>query len=375
MYFLIVGDFMEEKNNTSSILHYPGTEVHAMQESNTRTRLLRALSVLMSGYFLILFFLFYKVNQPVLMMAALLCLMSHLLLFFMTFYNKGSLTFALLNVFFISWLLLFIYMLGWDCGVQHFVFVLVVLACFSIHHHINVKIIYTIVLCGIRLGMYFYTKVFEPIIVITEDMSTTFQIINTVTIFIAISVVALITSSYAEETEKKLTLYNHTLEKAASTDALTLLPNRRGILAYLDQLFDKNQDTQEVHRFSIVIGDVDLFKKVNDQFGHECGDVVLKEISRVFSDFMKDKGQVSRWGGEEFLFVFDHFNKEETSQQLESLNERIKKLVLIYEEHPIHIALTYGVAEYCGGDYHHTIMQADQKLFVGKRSGRNQIVL
>jgi diguanylate cyclase (GGDEF)-like protein len=114
---------------------------------------------------------------------------------------------------------------------------------------------------------------------------------------------------------------------------------------------------------------------VNDQFGHECGDVVLKELSKAFSDFMTGLGQVSRWGGEEFLFVFENHGKDETCYQLERLNERLKKLILIYEEHPLHVALTYGVAEYQGGDYHSTIIQADQKLFVGKRSGRNQIVL
>ena len=366
---------MREIKTTQSILHYPGTEVHAIQESNTRTGMLRALSVLMSGYFLILFFMFYDVNQPVLMLAALLCLMLHLLLLFMTFYNKSFLTYILLNVFSIGWFLLFIYMLGWDCGVQHFVFVLLVLACFSIYNHLAVKITCIVFLCGLRIGMYFYTHAFPPMIENTDGVNTVFQIINTVTIFIAVGIVAIITSNYAEDVEKKLLLYNKKLEKAASTDALTMLPNRRGILNYLDQLYEKHEAQVHGHKFTIVIGDVDFFKKVNDQFGHECGDVVLKELSKAFSDFMTGLGQVSRWGGEEFLFVFENHGKDETCYQLERLNERLKKLILIYEEHPLHIALTYGVAEYQGGDYHNTIIQADQKLFVGKRSGRNQIVL
>jgi diguanylate cyclase (GGDEF)-like protein len=88
----------------------------------------------------------------------------------------------------------------------------------------------------------------------------------------------------------------------ASLDALTQLPNRRSMNAHLEVLVYDNDRTGAP--FCVAIGDVDYFKKVNDNYGHDTGDYVLTTLSGLFQNIVKGRGSVARWGGEEFLLLY-----------------------------------------------------------------------
>lgn len=156
-------------------------------------------------------------------------------------------------------------------------------------------------------------------------------------------------------------------------DTLTELNNRR----FADKRLKQTQMQANIHgsNFAIAIGDIDFFKKVNDTFGHECGDVVLKQLSTVFKQHMLGKGFVARWGGEEFLFVYDNMDLDTAHKEMENLLEQIREMIINYGDQEIHITMTFGIAQ--GGINTNVIElleQADAKLYEGKTNGRNQIV-
>lgn len=151
------------------------------------------------------------------------------------------------------------------------------------------------------------------------------------------------------------------------TDPLTGLKNRR----YADILFDKFLD-QKV-KFSLLILDIDHFKKVNDQFGHIAGDEVLKFISKILKDFCVEQEECIRLGGEEFLI----FLPEKEIQEAYILGERIR-MTVEDSVSPIHKRLTIslGVGEYkCGETLTQSMQRIDIALYEAKSNGRNNIVI
>lgn len=165
----------------------------------------------------------------------------------------------------------------------------------------------------------------------------------------------------------------HALRNMIEQDTLTELYNRRSGNRKLQNIIDKSSANGTP--FSISIGDIDYFKKVNDTYGHDCGDEVLKQIAYLLKKHMLSQGFAARWGGEEFLLVFDHLNQEEARQSLQKLLDDIRNLAIPYDDKTIHVTMTFGVAENTSTDINQLIKEADDKLYLGKSGGRNCIVV
>ena len=164
----------------------------------------------------------------------------------------------------------------------------------------------------------------------------------------------------------------HSLRTMIEQDALTELYNRRSGDKKLLQIFEESRSSGQ--SFAIAIGDIDFFKKVNDTYGHECGDAVLKNVSALLKQHMWHRGFAARWGGEEFLLVFENVDLIEARKQLELLMDKIHELDTLYEEQHVKVNMTFGLV--CRSDkYIHTLLkEADDKLYIGKTNGRNQVV-
>lgn len=176
------------------------------------------------------------------------------------------------------------------------------------------------------------------------------------------------------QAEDKLRKINENLERMANIDTLTGLSNRRHMNEYLSGLvfdFSKSNKT-----FTLAIGDVDFFKKVNDTYGHEVGDYVLATLSRMFEEHMKGKGHVSRWGGEEFLFCFENMDLNTAYLSLDALRHRIEITPFQFREQRFNLSMSYGMEEYNNRlGVETTINRADEKLYKAKTSGRNKVVI
>lgn len=107
----------------------------------------------------------------------------------------------------------------------------------------------------------------------------------------------------AQKMEQKLVRYNTKLQKLASVDALTGLWNRRSMWEYI-RAVEYDYEVGNAGFVSIAIADIDFFKKINDTYGHDAGDKVLKAVAGLFMDKMKTYGRVCRWGGEESCLYF-----------------------------------------------------------------------
>lgn len=168
-------------------------------------------------------------------------------------------------------------------------------------------------------------------------------------------------------------IVSKSLKEMITTDPLTGLFNRRAcgdFLAGKIALCDKYQE----NRVTVAIGDIDFFKRINDEYGHECGDMVLVTLADVMKKHFYDEGMVSRWGGEEFLFVFEK-PLEQAKQEMQALLEEIRTIDFVYEEKHFQVTMSVGMnGTIVGQSFDSIVKQADDMLYEGKMQGRNRIV-
>lgn len=162
---------------------------------------------------------------------------------------------------------------------------------------------------------------------------------------------------------------NDELEKLINTDPLTGLYNRRAGRVELLKRLAANPD-----KLTIVMGDIDHFKKVNDTYGHEMGDVVLKKVSQVIAENMKERGFAARWGGEEFVLVFDKPYNLAYDYTGRILNQ-IRNILFDSDGGEFQVTMTFGVTPYEDGMQMDELLRtSDEKLYYGKEHGRNRII-
>lgn len=261
---------------------------------------------------------------------------------------------------------------GWNIGVQHFLMVMLLLYFFSSYKRHKEKFIYAAALCALRLILFHTYYKRTPVVILLNKENEILQSINTIAIFWCISVIAYIFSRDSQELEGKLVDYNEQLQKQAKTDTLTGLCNRRGAKDYLEWL---TRGGEENKGFCLCICDIDFFKKVNDTYGHDFGDEVLKGIAGIFKEEMTGRRLAARWGGEEFLLLFSEYNGDEACVYLESIKRRIKAMRIVKDGYEVGVTMTFGLAEYdFSGDAENTLKEADKKLYQGKEAGRDRII-
>ena len=161
------------------------------------------------------------------------------------------------------------------------------------------------------------------------------------------------------------------LSKEVTHDQLTGLPNRYFVSDYLGELVN---DDGLVGYWAAMV-DIDDFKVVNDTYGHNCGDYVLRELATLLTGSGIEM-KVTRWGGEEFLLIGKiENNLEEELRKLDFLRKLVMKYRFVYEGQCLNLTVTMGVAEYApGSTIREWINQADQRLYDGKTNGKNQVV-
>lgn len=161
-------------------------------------------------------------------------------------------------------------------------------------------------------------------------------------------------------------------KRMAKIDPLTQLSNRRDALDTLDYESKRSERNDEC--ISLLLCDIDHFKRVNDRYGHDGGDMVLTEIAKLFAESMRRQDTVSRWGGEEFLFILPQTNLQQAKICAENIHDAISEFKFCYHEHQFQVTISIGIAEIKPGEsVHEAIKQADDFLYQAKKNGRNQI--
>jgi len=165
---------------------------------------------------------------------------------------------------------------------------------------------------------------------------------------------------------------NTQLEKISRTDKLTQLNNR----GYWEECL-----SQEFSRFkrynttcSVVMFDIDHFKKVNDTFGHQAGDEVIRQVAKILTNNLRKTDIAGRYGGEEFGVILGNTNDESSLIFCERVREEIEALEVIHDKKSIKFTVSLGVSQAMDTTktYQEWLEQADQSLYVCKENGRNQ---
>lgn len=174
----------------------------------------------------------------------------------------------------------------------------------------------------------------------------------------------------------RLKAQNRQLERMASLDPLTDLPNRRSLLETFERVSrGTERRNQENESLSIGMLDIDHFKQINDAFGHDMGDAVLKTLSMTLRHTLRQEDFIGRFGGEEFLIILPETGMaaaEATGQRLcQATNEAI--IEALPANYPLSVSI--GITEYKPGEkIEETIKRADRALYEAKANGRNRVV-
>lgn len=205
------------------------------------------------------------------------------------------------------------------------------------------------------------------------NAETVFYIFNSICSFLLIIAISAIYRASMGFTHLRLKAQNESLSKLATVDPLTELFNRRAMTDFMKQIHEKSRKTGE--GYTIVMGDIDDFKKVNDEYGHACGDAALKGVSSIVIDAVPAEGYVCRWGGEEILFVIPSSDLDKGTSVAEEIRSNIENKLFEVNGSKFRITVTFGVCE-CNGErsYEKAISTADQYLYCGKQHGKNCVV-
>jgi two-component system, cell cycle response regulator len=178
-----------------------------------------------------------------------------------------------------------------------------------------------------------------------------------------------------EERERELMEANERLRHMSQTDALTGLENRRHVETRLEEMFEHAKRLAEP--FSCVMVDLDKFKSVNDEYGHQAGDAVLKQLAKILKNEVREIDHAGRYGGEEFILLLTGTVLDAAVTFAERVRKAIEDHTFTFEGGTLKRTASFGVAGWphpkimnCDG----LVRAADDALYVAKETGRNRVI-
>ena len=216
------------------------------------------------------------------------------------------------------------------------------------------------------------------------------QIIKFITItiftmlFLIFSILVLEKYYFRRFTEYTNTLQSNTkdyknkisdLKLYSNIDTVTGLYNRKYMEDSLKKCFADAR--KNAKRYAVILCDIDFFKKVNDTYGHDAGDYILRGVSEIVKGCILEKDVVARYGGEEFLVIIDEENAKDIFQYAENLRKAVEEGIFRYDEQTIKVTMSFGASYFANKDktYMDTVNRADRNLYVSKGNGRNRVTI
>ena len=284
--------------------------------------------------------------------------------FFFLIYKKKYYPYALLcgNEFF-AYIAVTTVMLGFNTGFHFYLIALCIVSFFTTYFskskNLKGSLIWVGLSLAIYLTLYFVTKFNAPYYVIDQWLEITLFTTHAIVVFLFIASYLLVFLKYALSLEKKIMIQSR-------TDELTQIGNRYALFDYFEA---ESKDDKIVALF-----DIDDFKNINDKYGHVTGDFILKRVAELASENLKDSF-VCRYGGEEFVVVFNSDNFDAIIEELETFRKNIEKETFEFENAKINLTITIGVSQYKDDiSLEKWVELADERMYKGKETGKNKIV-
>ena len=220
------------------------------------------------------------------------------------------------------------------------------------------------------LGYLDYAMAYKPYTLLHKDVQNT-QIIYSM---FYTTLYAAFTITLFDISVERWRRYNSKIEKLSCTDELTGLLNRRGVNEIIDL---QMQQAQITHReTSLIMVDIDNFKKINDQYGHHQGDLVLKHVASILRKNLRTSDVIGRYGGEEFVILLPFTSIENAVLVAETCRKALEQTAIeVKENEMLYIKACFGVSStaFSGFDYTGLFEQADKALYEAKHNGKNQV--
>lgn len=263
--------------------------------------------------------------------------------------------------------------MGWESGFPIELICAIPIVFFRLMKKVKASCSVTLLIAIIYLVLKISCSVNAPIYYLSDYYLLGIYIFNMGISFTIIMFFPFIYCSNYENSQKHLIMMNKKLNKLAKYDPLTNLLNRRSMKAEINKAnYQYNANDKD---FAFLLCDIDDFKKVNDTYGHDCGDYILREISNVIADLVRNCDSVCRWGGEEILILLNDIKDDTISEIASRINSNLRKKILMYDDIVIGITLTIGISSSIKEkDIENMIRKADENLYKGKNSGKNCII-
>ncbi|MBB1485229.1 GGDEF domain-containing protein [Oceanospirillum sediminis] len=170
-------------------------------------------------------------------------------------------------------------------------------------------------------------------------------------------------------------LANSLLANSSKEDSLTRLIERKHMAPVLQK--ETQMALATGNDYSLIMCDIDHFKRINDIYGHAAGDLVLEQAAKVVRHAVRVSDYSFRYGGEEFLLVLPESSAEQAAEVAEQIRQKVEKLVVELEsQRSVNISMSFGVAQFNGHpDYMRSLKNADMALYSAKHQGRNRVVM
>ncbi len=257
--------------------------------------------------------------------------------------------------------------IGWASGFHHYLLLVIPVVIVSAYYRYSLRFLLACSVALLYLGLDLGYREATPAVAVPEPLIDGLHYINLATVLLMLGVLATVYQRLVSRAEQGL-------HELACTDPLTQLRNRRFMMEVAQH------EAAVVERggrpLSVLLGDIDHFKRINDLHGHAVGDGALRAIAQVLRDGVREVDHVARWGGEEFLVLLPGTELDEAQQVADRLRRAVQALVEVEGRRQIGLSITLGLAELRPGEsIEQALMRADRALYEGKQAGRNRVVL
>lgn len=289
--------------------------------------------------------------------------------------RRQGLVLFLVHVEVCTYVCLSVLLLGWKYGFQYLLICAAALSYFCPYRIKYIPYCFSLFEMFLFLFLRLYSSRSLPLYgeAILDGASVGVSVLNACMTFLMIIAASLLSKLSAQLYQMQMTERNRALLTIAEQDELTGLLNRRCMMGRMKAAMDEYQACSRP--FCVIIGDIDDFKKVNDTYGHDCGDYILRELALLMKTYSRQTDSICRWGGEEFLILLSGSTPEEASVLMERLRAAIEKAVFTYGGQTICVTMTLGVSSCTkSSDLHSLLVEADNRLYRGKRAGKNCVI-
>lgn len=256
--------------------------------------------------------------------------------------------------------------IGWDSGFHYYLLVMVPVVVISTMRQRSSKYLLSALVFVLYLVLDHTMHRMKPLHDLNPELLSALRCFNIAVTFALLFYLSNLYMKLVSKAEKQLRIL-------ATTDPLTQLLNRRSFLEVAD--YELTQRKRHLAPLAFVLADIDHFKAINDQHGHAVGDEVLRSVSRVLNQAVREQDSVARWGGEEFLIMMPDATLQAATMVAERLREKVSAIEVNVAGQAIQVSMTFGVSSHrLEEPVDGTVNRADSALYQGKARGRNQVV-